>query len=79
MKPSESDNLEDKNKLLVTTGQFQDPLSITNVIVRSIFNGQPVRIGDIARVEELFVDKSVYMRVNSKHGYSINIIKKERC
>ncbi|PPS21384.1 efflux RND transporter permease subunit [Brachyspira murdochii] len=77
MKPSESDNLEDKNKLLVTTGQFQDPLSITNVIVRSIFNGQPVRIGDIARVEELFVDKSVYMRVNSKHGYSINIIKKE--
>ena len=77
MKPSESDNLEDKNKLLVTTGQFQDPLSITNVIVRSIFNGHPVRIGDIARVEELFVDKSVYMRVNSKHGYSINIIKKE--
>ncbi|WP_300366677.1 efflux RND transporter permease subunit, partial [Brachyspira sp.] len=77
MKPHSDDNLEEKNKLLVTTGQFQDPLSITNVIIRSIFNGQPVRIGDVARVEELFVDKSVYMRVNSKHGYSINIIKKE--
>lgn len=77
MKPQADDDLEEKNKLLVTTGQFQDPLSITNVIIRSIFNGQPVRIGDVARVEELFVDKSVYMRVNSKHGYSINIIKRE--
>ena len=77
MKPDENADLEEKNKLLVTTGQFQDPLSITNVIIRSIFNGQPVRIGDVARVEELFVDKSVYMRVNSQHGYSINIIKKE--
>ena len=77
MKPNENDDLDEKNKLLVTTGQFQDPLSITNVIIRSIFNGQPIRIGDVARVEELFVDKSVYMRVNSQHGYSINIIKKE--
>ena len=77
MKPDENADLEEKNKLLVTTGQFQDPLSITNVIIRSIFNGQPIRIGDVARVEELFVDKSVYMRVNSQNGYSINIIKKE--
>ena len=77
MKPNENDDLDEKNKLLFTTGQFQDPLSITNVIIRSIFNGQPIRIGDVARVEELFVDKSVYMRVNSQHGYSINIIKKE--
>lgn len=77
MKPDENADLKEKNKLLVTTGQFQDPLSITNVIIRSIFNGQPIRIGDVARVEELFIDKSVYMRVNSEHGYSINIIKKE--
>ncbi|WIH85306.1 efflux RND transporter permease subunit [Brachyspira pilosicoli] len=77
MKPDESEGLDAKNKLLVTTGQFQDPISITNVIVRSIFNGKPIRIADVARVEEMFVDKTVYMRVNKENGYSINIVKKE--
>ena len=77
MKPDEYDNIDYKNKLLVTTGQFENPLSITNIIVRSIFNGNPVRISDIAEVKEFFADKNVYMRVNKTDGYSINIIKRE--
>ena len=77
MKPSETESIDYKNKLLVTTGQFENPLSITNLVVRSIFNGTPVRISDIAEVKEVFADKNVYMRVNKTDGYSINIIKKE--
>ena len=77
MKPSETESFDYKNKLLVTTGQFENPLSITNLVVRSIFNGTPVRISDIAEVKEVFADKNVYMRVNKTDGYSINIIKKE--
>ncbi len=77
MKPAETESIDYKNKLLVTTGQFENPLSITNLIVRSIFNGNPVRISDIAEVKEIFADKNVYMRVNKTDGYSINIIKKE--
>ena len=77
MKPAENENIDYKNKLLVTTGQFENPLAITNLIVRSIFNGNPVRISDIAEVKEIFADKNVYMRANKTDGYSINIIKKE--
>lgn len=77
MKPAETESIDYKNKLLVTTGQFENPLSITNLIVRSIFNGNPVKISDIAEVKEIFADKNVYMRVNKMDGYSINIIKKE--
>ena len=77
IKPTEYDNIDNKNKLLVTTGQFENPLSITNLIIRSIFNGKPVRLSDVAEVKEFFAKKNVFMRVNKTDGYSINIIKKE--
>lgn len=65
-----------KNKILATVGEFEYPMAVTNVIVRSVFNGKIVRIDDLAKVEETFTDKNVYMRVNRTPGYSVNVIKK---
>lgn len=65
-----------KNKILATVGEFEYPMEVTNVIIRSVFNGKTVRIDDIAKVEETFIDKSVYMKVDRSYGYSLNIVKK---
>lgn len=65
-----------KNKILATVGEFEYPMEVTNVIIRSVFNGKTVRIDDIAEVEETFIDKSVYMKVDRSYGYSLNIVKK---
>ncbi|WP_157153264.1 efflux RND transporter permease subunit [Brachyspira murdochii] len=67
----------EEEKTIVTMGQFENPIEATNVVVRSTFNGQRVRIQDLAKVNRDFVEKSVYIRINSAAGYSLNIQKKE--
>ncbi|ADG70310.1 efflux RND transporter permease subunit [Brachyspira murdochii] len=67
----------EEEKTIVTMGQFENPIEATNVVVRSTFNGQRVRIQDLAKVNRDFVEKSIYVRINSVAGYSLNIQKKE--
>ncbi|MCZ9879166.1 efflux RND transporter permease subunit [Brachyspira hyodysenteriae] len=66
-----------KEQTVVTYGEFQDPMEASNVIIRSTFNGQRVRINDIANVKSGFEDKTVYMRVNRAAGYSLSVVKNE--
>ncbi|EKV56107.1 acriflavin resistance protein [Brachyspira hampsonii 30446] len=67
----------EEEKTVVTMGQFENPSEATNVVVRSTFNGQRVRIQDLAKVNSGFVEKSIYVRINSVEGYSLSIQKKE--
>ncbi|WP_300712027.1 efflux RND transporter permease subunit [uncultured Brachyspira sp.] len=66
-----------KEQTVVTFGEFQNLSEASNVIIRSTFNGQRVRINDIARIEEGFEEKTVHMRVNAASGYSLSIVKNE--
>ena len=65
-----------KEQTVVTYGEFQDPMEASNVIIRSTFNGQKVRVSDIARVVSGFEDKTTLMRVNRASGYSLSIVLK---
>ncbi|WP_300758989.1 efflux RND transporter permease subunit [uncultured Brachyspira sp.] len=67
----------EEEKTIVTMGQFENPIEAANVVVRSTFNGQRVRIQDLAKVNRDFVEKSIYVRINSVEGYSLSIQKKE--
>ncbi|MEI0610844.1 efflux RND transporter permease subunit [Brachyspira pilosicoli] len=66
-----------KEQTVVTFGEFQTPTEASNVIIRSTFNGQRVRVNDIARIEEGFEEKTTLMRVNRASGYSLDIVKNE--
>ena len=62
---------------VITIGEFSEPMEVKDVIIRSTFNGQRVRVDDIAEINEGFIEKDVLMRVNSTSGYSLDIVKKE--
>lgn len=65
------------DQTVITLGQFENPIDAKDTIIRSTFNGQRVRVSDVAKVNEGFVKKDVLMRVNDEPGYSISIVKKE--
>ncbi len=64
-------------KNIVTMSQFKNVDEIKNVIIRSNFEGQKVRITDIADVEEGLSKREIYARGNSKNGILLIINKKE--
>ena len=62
---------------IVTIGEFDDPLEVGEVIIRSGFDGQRVRVNDVAKIQQGFEEKDVFMNVNKTAGVSISIVKKE--
>ena len=66
-----------KEQTIVTYGEFTNPKEAENVIIRSTFNGQRVRVKDIASVSMGFKEKNVLMRVNKASGYSLDVVKNE--
>ena len=66
-----------KEQTIVTYGEFTNPQEAENVIIRSTFNGQRVRVKDIASVSMGFKEKDVLMRVNKASGYSLDVVKNE--
>ena len=49
---------------LVTLAQFEDPMEVGDVIVRSTFDGVKVRVKDLAVVTEDFADEEVLSRID---------------
>jgi len=66
-----------EDKTIVTIGEFEDPLDVKNVIIRSSFEKNKVSIKEIAEVEDSFKKKIVDVKINSKDAVSLKIIKKE--
>jgi len=69
--------LDGKEQSVVTIGEFENPFDVEDVIIRSTFDGQRVRIDDIATINDGFIEKDVLMRVDQTSGYSLDIVKKE--
>lgn len=59
-------------KKIVTFSEFQKPLDVGKVIIRSNFSGQQIRLDQIARIEDTFEDYQVSSRTNGVD--SINFI-----
>ncbi|KPK69739.1 acriflavin resistance protein [candidate division TA06 bacterium SM1_40] len=64
-------------KNVVTLAQFEDPLEVGDVIVRSTFEGPQIRVKDLAIVKSEFEDARILSRVNGKSAISFIVSKKE--
>jgi multidrug efflux pump subunit AcrB len=64
-------------KNLVTLAQFENPLEVNEVIVRSTFEGPLVKVKDLAIVKDDFEDPRILSRINGKTAISFLINKKE--
>ncbi|MFH1361527.1 MAG: efflux RND transporter permease subunit, partial [bacterium] len=64
-------------KKVITLSQFDDPMEVKNVIVRSAFSGQRILVSDIAKVEDGFEDETRIVKANGQPCINIVVDKKE--
>lgn len=62
---------------IVTIGQFDDPMDVKDVIIRSNFEGRYVRIADVATVKPDFQRASIITRVDGRRAIMLKVVKKE--
>jgi len=67
----------DKDQNIVTIGQFENPLDVGNVNIRSDFEQRRVIVKDIARIKDDFEKQDVRVRVNRDPSVFLKIRKKE--
>ncbi|OHD74606.1 MAG: hypothetical protein A2355_10495 [Spirochaetes bacterium RIFOXYB1_FULL_32_8] len=65
-----------EDKSIVTIGQFEKPIEVGEVIIRSNFDGERVLVKDIADIEEGFKKSSIDVKVDGRKGVSVSIKKK---
>jgi multidrug efflux pump subunit AcrB len=64
-------------KDLVTLAQFEDPLEVGDVIVRSTFDGPVIKVKDLAIIKDDFADVRLLSRVNGNAAISFRVFKTE--
>jgi multidrug efflux pump subunit AcrB len=64
-------------KDLVTLAQFQNPLEVGDVIVRSTFDGPLIKVKDLAIVRDDFEDQRLLTRVNGLSAITFRVFMKE--
>ena len=64
-------------KNVVTLAQFDDPLEVGDVVVRTTFDGPLIKIKDLAIVRDDFEDEEILSRMNGKKAISFQVIKTE--
>ena len=62
---------------IVTMAEFEDPMEVGDVIVRSSFDGPLVKISDLALVKDDFEEPTTLSRINGRPAISFLIFKKE--
>ena len=65
------------SKKLQLTEEFDHPIDVKDVIIRSGFDGNRVRVSDVATVKESFKSSEKLYRFNGKSGINFIIFKKE--
>jgi multidrug efflux pump subunit AcrB len=65
-------------KKIVTFAEYDNPLDVKDVIIRSTFTGQRIRISDVARVSEDYEDYRVIPRGNGERCISLVIRPREK-
>ncbi|MFH1347775.1 MAG: efflux RND transporter permease subunit [Candidatus Margulisiibacteriota bacterium] len=63
-------------KKVVTLSQFDDPLEVKNVIVRSVFSGQRILVSSVAQVKDSFEEETLLVSTNGEPCINIIISKK---
>ncbi|MBT9466891.1 efflux RND transporter permease subunit [Hydrogenophaga sp.] len=53
---------------------LQTPAQFTDVALRTV-NGQTIRLGDVARVEQAPLDERTYIRLNGREGVALGVIR----
>ncbi|MHB8950617.1 MAG: efflux RND transporter permease subunit, partial [Rhodoferax sp.] len=53
---------------------LQRPQEFAQVVIRSV-NGQPIRIGDVARVQEAPVDERSFVRLNGRDAVGVGVVR----
>ncbi len=62
---------------LVTLSQFKNPLAVKDVIVRSVFDGESVRIRDLAVIEDSFEQPVTLTHLNGQAAISLLVQKQD--
>jgi len=60
--------------LVRTMGEYKDIQTIANTIITTV-NGSPIRISDVARVEDTQKERRAYVRMNGKEGVVMFVTK----
>ncbi len=66
---------KDNQIFLKVSNSISNPLDIKEQIVKILPNGQTIRIGDIAKINDDFEEPQNYYRINGKETVTINISK----
>jgi multidrug efflux pump subunit AcrB len=64
-------------KNVVTLAQFEEPVEVGDVIVRSTFEGPLIKVKDLAIVRDDFEEEDIISRVNGKNAISFMVNKTE--
>jgi multidrug efflux pump subunit AcrB len=67
----------DRAQSIVTIGQFEDPMDVGDVIIRSGFEQKRVRIKDIGKVNDDFKKEIIRVAVNREKSIIFDVVKKE--
>lgn len=65
------------NQDIVTLSQFETPVDVKDVIVRSTADGPLIRVSNFGKVKDAFEDESIYTRINGKKVIALNIYKND--
>lgn len=64
-------------KNIVTFSEYEEPLEVRDVIIRSAFTGEGVRIKDVAIVSEGFDEHDIIARSNGNQGIAVVVKRQE--
>jgi len=60
-------------KKIVTFSEYDDPMEVADVVIRSTFTGTRVRISDVARISDGFEEYDIIPRANGRNCISLVI------
>ena len=66
-----------KEQTIVTIGQFENPLDVKDVIIRSNFERRSIKVRDIGNVKDGFKKRDIEIRVNKEDGITMSVVKQE--
>ncbi|HJP12436.1 MAG TPA: efflux RND transporter permease subunit [Gammaproteobacteria bacterium] len=71
-------NQADLKKNIVILSEFEDISDIEGVVIKSIFDGPIIRLGDIAKVFRGDEEETSITRVNGTKGFILEVLKQEQ-
>jgi len=66
------------NRDIVTLSEFNDPLEVGEVIVRTSFDGPSIKVKNLAKIEDGFEEEELISRINGEKVISLEVYKKDK-